>query len=78
MFVSVSGYSAAPERCFTRVGSGFRKYKTRLERLARDNHSSLLLKSVNYGRNKFCDTFQELKPLHPSRIFEVRAKMGPS
>ena len=28
----------------------------RLERLARDKHSGLLLKSVNYGRNKFYDT----------------------
>jgi hypothetical protein len=33
-----------------------RKYWTGLERLARDKHSSLLLKSVNYGRNKFYST----------------------
>ncbi len=32
------------------------KHYTRLERLARDKHSSLLRKSVNYCRNKFCDT----------------------
>jgi hypothetical protein len=29
---------------------------TRLERLARDKHSSLLRKSVNYGRKKFYST----------------------
>ncbi len=28
----------------------------RLERLAKDKHSSLLRKSVNYGRSKFYDT----------------------
>ncbi len=28
-------------------------FKTILGRLARDKHSSLLRKSVNYGRNKF-------------------------
>ncbi len=45
-------YSGA--RCFTRVGSGLtHKNQTRLERLARDKHSSLLRKSVNCGRNKF-------------------------
>ncbi len=36
-------------RCFTREGSGLtRKHKTRLERLARDKHLSLLQKIVNY------------------------------
>ncbi len=32
------------------------KHLTRLERLARGKHSSLLRKSVNYGRNKFYST----------------------
>ncbi len=32
------------------------KHQTRLERLARDKHSSLLRKSVNYDCNKFYDT----------------------
>ncbi len=31
------------------------KHQTRLERLAKDKHSSLLRKSVNYGRNNFYD-----------------------
>ncbi len=47
----------APERCFTRVGSGLsRKHYTRLERLATDKHLSLLRKSVNYGRKMFYST----------------------
>ncbi len=46
--------SGAPERLLNRVGSGLtHKDKTRLERLARDKHSSLLRKSINYGCNKF-------------------------
>ncbi len=49
--------SGAPEKCFTRVGSGLTgKHQTRLERLAKDKHSSLLRKSVNCSRNKFYDT----------------------
>jgi hypothetical protein len=45
------------ERCFTRVGSGLtRKHYAKLESVARDKHSSLLQKSVNYGRNKFYHT----------------------
>jgi hypothetical protein len=35
------------------VGSGLTHKQTRLERLARDKHSSLLRKCVNYGRKKF-------------------------
>jgi hypothetical protein len=50
-------WSGAPERCFTWVGSGLtRKYWTRLERLAKDKHSSLLQKSINYGCKKFNST----------------------
>jgi hypothetical protein len=45
--------SGGPERCFTRLGSGLTyKHHTRLERLARDKHSSLLQKFVNYGHKK--------------------------
>ncbi len=33
-----------------------RKHSTRLERIAIDKHSSLLRKSVNYGRKKFYST----------------------
>ncbi len=36
------------------------KHKTRLERLARDKHSSSLCKSVNYGRKNFYSTGQKL------------------
>ncbi len=40
--------------CFTQVGSGLTHKKcTRLERLAREKHSSLLQKSVNYGCKSF-------------------------
>ncbi len=50
-------WSGAPERSFTRVGSGLtRKRKTRLEKLAVHKHSSLLRKSVNYGRKIFYST----------------------
>ncbi len=47
-------YSAAPESYATWGGSGL-TYKpyTRLERLAREKHSSFLRKFVNYGRKKF-------------------------
>ncbi len=46
--------SGAPERWFTQVGSSLtHKYQTRLERLNRDKHSSLLQKSVSYGQKKF-------------------------
>ncbi len=47
----------APERFLTRVGSELtRKHQTRLERFTREKHSSLLQKSVNYGRKKFYST----------------------
>jgi hypothetical protein len=46
--------SGAPERCFTQVGSDLNcKHQTRLEKLARDEHSSLLRKSVIYGQKSF-------------------------
>jgi hypothetical protein len=46
--------SGAPERHFNFVGSGLtRKHFTRLERLARNKHPSLLWKVVTYGRKKF-------------------------
>jgi hypothetical protein len=46
--------SGAPAWCFTRVGSGLVcNHKIRLERLARDKHSSLLRKYINYGHKKF-------------------------
>jgi hypothetical protein len=58
MFVARSlPYSGAPERRFKWVGSYItRKHYTRLENLARDKRSSLLRKSVNYGRKKFFST----------------------
>ncbi len=43
--------SGAPESCFGAVGSSLtHKHTTRLERLARDKHSSLLQTLVIYGR----------------------------
>ncbi len=57
--------SRATERCFTWVGSGLtQKHYTRLERLARDKHSSLLRKSVTYGRKKFYSTGQWCDKFH--------------
>ncbi len=42
------------KRCFTWLGLGLAyKQQTRLERFARNKHSSLLRKSVNYGQKKF-------------------------
>ncbi len=42
---------------FTLVGSVLnRKHYTRLERLAKDKHSSLIQKSVSYGRKIFYST----------------------
>jgi hypothetical protein len=59
--------------CFTQVGSGLtRNYWTRLERLARDKHASLLRKSVNYVRKKFYSTgpgFKWLPGMTPSCYF---------
>ncbi len=47
----------APKRCFTWIGYGLtHKRWTRLERLARDKHSSLSQKNVNCGHKKFYNT----------------------
>jgi hypothetical protein len=47
-------YSGAPERYFTRVGSGLtHEHWTRLERPVKDKHSSLFQTFVNYVRKKF-------------------------
>ncbi len=46
--------SGVSKRCFIRVGSCLIfKHQTRLERLARDKHSSLLRKPVNYRQKSF-------------------------
>jgi hypothetical protein len=46
--------SVSSERDFTQVGSGLaNKHLTWLEKLARDKHSSLLQKLVNYDRKSF-------------------------
>ncbi len=48
------GYYPRVEHLKGRVGTGLTcKHYTRVERLARDKHFTLLRKSVNYGRNKF-------------------------
>jgi hypothetical protein len=53
--------SEAPFRCSTLgYAPGLtHKHKTRLGRLARDKHSSLLRKSVNYGRKKFYSVWHQ-------------------
>ncbi len=49
--------SGAHERCITLVGSVLNhNNQTRLERPARDQHSSLLRTFVNYGRKKVYNT----------------------
>ncbi len=46
--------SVMPERDSTEIGSVLScKHQTRLLKFARDKHSSLLQKFVNYGRKKF-------------------------
>jgi hypothetical protein len=48
----------------SRVFSGLtRKHYTKLERLARDKHSSLLRKYVNYGNKKFYSAGPRVEPL---------------
>jgi len=55
MFVS-KARSGVPERCFTRVGSNLtHKHYTKLEKSARDKHSSLSQTFVNYSCKKFCN-----------------------
>jgi hypothetical protein len=45
---------STPERCLSWVGSGLtHKHLARLERLARDKHSSLLRKPVNMAVKRF-------------------------
>jgi hypothetical protein len=47
-------YSGVPERCLTWVGLSLTcKYYIRLERSARDKHTSLLRSFINYGCKKF-------------------------
>ena len=54
--------------CFTRVGSGLtHKHLTRLEKLARDKHSSLLRKLVTYSRKQILDS--TLKAANFSDVF---------
>ncbi len=51
--------SGAPEGCFTQVSSCITcKNQTRLERLAKDKHCSLLQKCINRGHKKFYSTEQ--------------------
>ncbi len=65
--------SGAPEGSFTRVGSGLtRKYWTRVERLARDKHSSVLVTFVNYGRI----SFTTLAPGERWRLGRIRSDFG--
>ncbi len=46
--------SVSSEKDFTWVGSGLsNKHLTRLEKLARSKHSSLVRKFITYGRKKF-------------------------
>jgi hypothetical protein len=43
------------------------QHHTKLERLARDRHFTLLQKSVNYGRKKFCSTGPRLEQKRRNR-----------
>ncbi len=46
-------YSGAPKRCFSQVGSNLtQKHLNKLERFARDKHSSLLQIFIYYGCKK--------------------------
>jgi len=65
--------SRAPERFFNRVSSYFiNKHWTKLERLARDKHSSLLRTFVNYDRKLFYN-------IEPRLIYDgLKVKPGQS
>ncbi len=79
MFAGKAGAypSEAPFRCSTlgQVPGLTRKHQTRLERLARDKHSSLIRKSVNYGCKKFYGTGPW--PFQSSLMFASKAKSLP-
>ncbi len=51
--------SEAPFRCST-LGRLLASHYTRLERLDRDKHSSLLQKSINYHRKKFTEQARDV------------------
>jgi hypothetical protein len=54
--------SGGPERCFTLESTGLsNKHYTRLDRLARDRHSSLLQTFANYGREMFVGKARSLQ-----------------
>ncbi len=58
--------------CFTRVCSGLTcKHQTRLERVARDERSSLFQKVVTYVRKKFCNTATWRNPFQRQRFYEI-------
>jgi hypothetical protein len=66
-------------RCFNWVGSSLtHKHLTRLEKLARDKHSSLLLKFVNYRRKKFyiIDTRSDIEKTVSLIIFSAVVESG--
>ncbi len=64
--------SRVSERWLSRVGSGLiSKHLTRLERIARNKHSSFLGKFVNYVRKKF----NNIGPW-PIRVPDLRPTMA--
>jgi hypothetical protein len=66
------------ERGSTWVGSGLaHKHYSRLERLARDKHSSLLRKSVHYGGKKFYSTGPRMALMVKIMILIISAPVIP-
>jgi hypothetical protein len=59
--------SVAPFKCCTlwQAPGLTRKHYTRVKRLARDKHSALLRKSVNYGQKKFQTRIPEIRAGKP-------------
>jgi hypothetical protein len=50
------------------------KHQTRLERLAKDKHSSLLRTLVNYGRKTFYNIGSCVRLVHLTGLFEMHSK----
>jgi hypothetical protein len=60
--------------CFTHVGSGLtHKHLTRLEKLSRGEHSSLLQKFVNYDSKKFHNIGPRPKVSHLGQLETLKA-----
>jgi hypothetical protein len=65
------------DRAYHRVKHLTHKHQTRLEKLARDKHSSLLLKSVKYVCKKFYSTSPRTQGLYKKLIIVLKMLNAP-